>query len=122
MSPLLLTATYSASAPIDPASIVFIAPDATGTLVKLTSSQYTLTITGNTATISYIVPSGLTTATASLFATDVNGAGCGQLAWSSCPVSTHDFFTDTANAAIADFKCAAEPLAAQAQSPAATRI
>jgi Flp pilus assembly protein TadG len=97
-----LTATYSASAPIDPASIVFIAPDATGTLVKLTSSQYTLTITGNTATISYTVPSGLTTATASLFATDINGNDCGEVAWSSCPVSTHDNFMETLAQGIAD--------------------
>jgi Flp pilus assembly protein TadG len=97
-----VSASYSASAPIDPASIVFIAPDTTGNLTRLTASQYTLTTSGNTATISYTMPTGLGTLTASLFVTDVNGAGCGQMAWSSCPVSKHDFFTETANAAIAD--------------------
>jgi hypothetical protein len=94
---ITLTANYSATAPIDPASIVFIAPDATGNLIRLTASQYTLTMSGNTATISYTVPSGLATATASLFVTDTTGNGCGQLAWSTCPVSLHDNFIEEKN-------------------------
>jgi Flp pilus assembly protein TadG len=99
---VVLSAKYSATAPIDPNSIVFIAPNSLGNLVKLTPAQYTLTITGNTATISYTVPSGLSTATASLFATDINGTDCGELAWSSCPVSLHDNFIESAGGGIAD--------------------
>jgi Putative Flp pilus-assembly TadE/G-like len=92
-----LVATYNAALPIDPARIVFIAPDSSGNLVKLGQGLggYTLTYgTGNNATISYTAPPGSTT-TASLFVTDVQGLSCGEVAWSSCPVSNHDDFIET---------------------------
>jgi hypothetical protein len=43
-------------------------------------------------TISYVLPAGLTTASASLFVSDAAGDDCGQAAWSSCPVQSHDDF------------------------------
>ncbi len=92
-----IVATYNAALPIDPTKIVFIGTDSSGTLVKLNpgAGGYTLTYgSGNTATLSYRFPAGLTS-TASLFVTDTQGQSCGELAWSSCPVSTHDNFIET---------------------------
>jgi Flp pilus assembly protein TadG len=97
-----LTALYNASQPIDTNGIVFIAPDQFGNLVRLTNTGdpntgYALTQNGNTATITYQLPAGLPTATASLFVHDTQQNDCGQVAWSSCPVSTHDDFFETIN-------------------------
>jgi Flp pilus assembly protein TadG len=97
--PTTLKATYNAALPIDPTKIIFIGTSSGGTLVKLNQGAggYSLTYgSGNTATISYTPPAGLTT-TASLFVTDTQGKSCGELAWSSCPVSTHDNFIETNN-------------------------
>jgi hypothetical protein len=92
-----LNAYYNAALPIDPNRIIFIATDSSGNLVKLNQGAggYTLTYgSGNTATLMYKLPAG-STSTASLFVTDTQGQSCGQLAWSSCPVSTHDNFIET---------------------------
>jgi hypothetical protein len=92
-----LTATYNGTLPIDPNHIIFIGTDSSGNLVKVNQGPggYTLTYgSGTTATLSYTPPAGMTT-TASLFVTDTKGKSCGQLAWSSCPVSTHDNFIET---------------------------
>ena len=92
-----LVATYNSALPIDPNHIIFIGTSSSGTLVKLNpgAGGYTLAYgSGNTATISYTVLPG-STSTASLFVTDTQGNSCGELAWSSCPVSTHDNFIET---------------------------
>jgi Flp pilus assembly protein TadG len=92
-----LTAIYNAALPIDPNHIIFIGTDSSGNLVKLNQGAggYSLTYgAGYTATLSYSVPAGATS-TASLFVTDTQGNSCGELAWSSCPVSTHDNFIET---------------------------
>jgi len=99
-----LTATYNGPAPIDPNHITFIGTNAGGSLVKLSqgSTGYTLTYgSGNAATITYTAPpvpttpTSVPTTTASLFVTDTQGKSCGQLAWSSCPVSAGDNFIET---------------------------
>jgi Flp pilus assembly protein TadG len=99
---LTLHAHYSASSPIDTSSVVFLATDTSGNIVQISQGAggYTLTLSGSplgvTADFTYAVPAGVTgTATASLFAHDINGNGCGQVAWSSCPVSVHDNFMET---------------------------
>ncbi|HWW53865.1 MAG TPA: Tad domain-containing protein [Acidimicrobiales bacterium] len=92
-----LVATYNSAAPIDPNHVILIGTDSSGNLVKVNSGAggYALTFgSGNTATITYTFPAGVTS-TASLFVTDARGSSCGELAWSSCPVSTHDNFIET---------------------------
>jgi hypothetical protein len=98
-----LTATYNAAQPIDANHIILIGTDSSGNLVKENQGAggYTLTYgSGNTATITYTFPAGATS-TASLFVTDTQGNSCGELAWSSCPVSTHDNFIETNGSGLA---------------------
>jgi Flp pilus assembly protein TadG len=111
----LLSATYNGGTfPLDPSTIVFIAPDSAGTLGPVALSPvpndptqgYTLNppIGGTTVTIQYRLPAGLSTSSASLFVQDVLGNSCGQAAWSSCNVASGDAFfeVNAAKQAIAD--------------------
>lgn len=99
-----ISATYvDNNSPLDKSSIVFIAPNASGQMVTLSAPgqgsgpSYQLTDNapsqpGTNVTISYTIPSGLYTATGSLFVADSSGQGCGLAAWTTCDTAEDPFF------------------------------
>jgi len=102
--PKWLNATYNAGGTaLDPSSIVLLATDTNGNIFRVGPGNgitgYTVTYSGTQATITYQLNGGggqgVSTATAALFVTDAKGNDCGELAWSTCPVSTHDNFMET---------------------------
>lgn len=100
-----ISAVYtSTTTNLDTTRIVFVAPNSAGQLVKVNppggaSPTYTLNppAGGKIVTIAYTLPAGLYTASAALFVTDALGGDCGQAAWSTCGVSSHDDFFAPAN-------------------------
>jgi hypothetical protein len=101
-----MSATYRSTIALNPTTVSFIAPNAFGQLVALAAPgqgsvldpSYTLTDNGGAngpftdVTIAYQIPSGLATASGSLFVTDSSGANCGIVAWSTCQILSNDDF------------------------------